>query len=472
MDNKQLLVTDNKATSNAVTLTLQSDTMYHSSIITAEGCPDPKQFPCIIQWYNDNLESIYSSTKSLQFQPNVQDAQHKIYCQWIPTDEGDDTSTLLPSKLAEIGPLKRNPALVQDAQAILDKGRGEFGIIIPKISSTQKQKLIIEDTKIHIYIDANHYHTPEDEVKSEDEDISIPNNTKTEFDTVMDVTMTRFPLSMEDKEEEEEKHEEEEESIWLQTYEIKPEYQVLLSRNDLLYFHIENGEGSVMVRAYASTTRERDILAFVIQALADAKTKRNHDLELVLEEQNELSDEMVIKSLIQDDRKSFEFVDHDDFNHIRILDVSHLQFTATPPPNHTESSDNRTESSDASTTLSSALTISAIANYYQELELTMNTATVVPQICFKLIENTSRREPDAFVEIVNDIQGGGGEMIAFTLIGYGKQVEDTVALSLLIQQQTKLIMIKVWTGVAWDQSRESGRSPYIYIAMTFVKNVQ
>eukprot|EP01084_Bolivina_argentea_P146571 256600_1 len=170
-----------KAASNAmistltkpVTLTLQSDTIYHNSMITAEGCPDPQQLPCIIRWYNDNLESIYSSTKSLQFQPNVQDAQHKIYCQWFPTDEGDDTSTLLPSKLAEIGPLKRNPVLVQDAQAILDKGRGEFDIIIPKISSTQKQKLVIEGTKIHISIDTNHYHTPKDEVKSEDdEDIS------------------------------------------------------------------------------------------------------------------------------------------------------------------------------------------------------------------------------------------------------------------------------------------------------------
>lgn len=129
-----------------VILTLKSDNLFHNSTILAQGCPDPKELPCIIRWYNcpqnDELIEIYTSTKSLKFQPNVQDAMHKIYCQWFPTDEGDDTSILLPSKLAEIGPLKRNPALVQDAQAILDKGKGEFDIIIPKISKTEKQKLV------------------------------------------------------------------------------------------------------------------------------------------------------------------------------------------------------------------------------------------------------------------------------------------------------------------------------------------
>ena len=127
-----------------ITLTLKSDNLYHNSTITAEGCPDPKELPCIIRWYNDNLIEIYSSTKSLKFQPNVQDAQHKIFCQWFPRDDGDDTSTVLPSKLAEIGPLKRNPALVQDAQAILDKGKGAFDIILPAISKTDKQKLVYD----------------------------------------------------------------------------------------------------------------------------------------------------------------------------------------------------------------------------------------------------------------------------------------------------------------------------------------
>ena len=130
----------------SLTLTLSSDTIYHNSSITVSGCPDPKDLPCIVRWYkcgqNEELSQIYSTTKSLIFNPNVQDSQHKILCQWFPVDEGDDTSTLLPSKLAEIGPLKRNPALVQDAQSILDRGKGEFDIMIPQISNTQKQKLM------------------------------------------------------------------------------------------------------------------------------------------------------------------------------------------------------------------------------------------------------------------------------------------------------------------------------------------
>lgn len=127
----------------SMTLNLTSDNLYHNSEITVDGCPDPKELPCIVKWYDHDLNLIFQSSKSLIFQPNVQDAGRKIYCQWYPADEGDEeTSTLLPSKLAEIGPLKRNPALVTDAQAILDKGRGEFDIILPTLSKTEKQKLV------------------------------------------------------------------------------------------------------------------------------------------------------------------------------------------------------------------------------------------------------------------------------------------------------------------------------------------
>ena len=63
-------------------------------------------------------------------------------------------------------------------------------------------------------------------------------------------------------------------TVWMQTYKIKGEYQVNLSRENILQFQIENGKGSIMVNATCITTRERDILAIVIQALADAKMKR------------------------------------------------------------------------------------------------------------------------------------------------------------------------------------------------------
>lgn len=150
----------------------------------------------------------------------------------------------------------------------------------------------IEGTKIHVYINTKSYdktkplksskskiysNTSEasDELKSDDAKLSG------EFeDSVVDVTMTRFLYSLDEINENEEQQEEQEEdndddgNIWMQTYRIKPEYKVTLSRRNVLEFYIENGKGSLMLKALAATVRERDILAIVIQALADAKRKR------------------------------------------------------------------------------------------------------------------------------------------------------------------------------------------------------
>ena len=92
--------------------------------------------------------------------------------------------------------------------------------------------------------------------------------------------MTRYLHSMNEINENQEEDQQQEndddnnDDIWMQTYRIKPEYSVNLSRDNLLQFRIENGKGSIMLKALSQTIRERDILAIVIQALADAKKKR------------------------------------------------------------------------------------------------------------------------------------------------------------------------------------------------------
>ena len=102
-------------------------------------------------------------------------------------------------------------------------------------------------------------------------------------DSVLDVTMTRYLESRQHLNTEQEEMDDlngahdatsSDESVWTEMYRIKPEYAVRLSRGDLLSFQIENGKGSVILRAHSATIRERDILAIVIKAVADAKKER------------------------------------------------------------------------------------------------------------------------------------------------------------------------------------------------------
>lgn len=84
----------------------------------------------------------------------------------------------------------------------------------------------------------------------------------------MDVTMSRYLQSLDE--------DMEADTVWIQTYRIRPEYKVHLSRDNLLEFEIENGKtvSAIMLKAMCSTMRERDILCTVIEALVDAKRKR------------------------------------------------------------------------------------------------------------------------------------------------------------------------------------------------------
>ncbi|ETO03808.1 hypothetical protein RFI_33594, partial [Reticulomyxa filosa] len=138
-----------------IRLRSDSDKLLHSYPIRCEGHPTSGNVKGEFKWYringnakaeddNNNFQPLLTTTIPV-FHPSMEDSTNEIACQWIP-----DAQYLLsyqPSSFARIGPLVKDPAILTDAQTMIDHNSALFHVEIPEPNGDQFPKLLKVDCR-------------------------------------------------------------------------------------------------------------------------------------------------------------------------------------------------------------------------------------------------------------------------------------------------------------------------------------